>query len=80
MKVCFLSFYSAMRSNRGVARPLDMMVMRRDPAAPLLTRRIEPDDEYFNDLSLRWAVMLREATDQIPDPPYVSGDTESQDT
>jgi putative proteasome-type protease len=80
VKVGFLSFDSAMRSNLGVARPLDMMVMRRDPAAPLLTRRIEPDDEYFNDLSLRWAVMLREATDQIPDPPYVSGEAETQDT
>ncbi len=71
VKIGFLSFDSAMRSNLGVARPLDMMVMRRDPAVPVVTRRIEPDDEYFNDLSLRWAAMLREAIGDIPNPPYV---------
>ena len=74
VKVGFLSFDSAMRSNLGVARPLDMMVMPRDSGQPILTRRIEPDDEYFNELSLRWAVLLHEATTQIPNPPFMSGD------
>ena len=31
VKVGFLSFDRAMRSNLGVARPLDLMVMPRDP-------------------------------------------------
>lgn len=76
VKVGFLSFDSAMRSNLGVARPLDMMVMRRDPKAPILTRRIEPDDAYFNELSLRWAVLLHEATLSIPNPPFMTGEGE----
>src|SRR3954471_308879 len=71
VKVALLSFDSAMRSNLGVARPLDLVVMPADPSAPLLTRRIEPDDSYFNELSLRWAVLLHDATAQIPNPPWM---------
>ncbi len=72
VKTAFLSFDSAMRSNLGVARPLDLMVMKRDPKAPILTRRIEPDDEYFNELSLRWSILLHEATRAIPNPPFMA--------
>jgi putative proteasome-type protease len=71
VKVALLSFDSAMRSNLGVARPLDLVVMRADPSRPILTRRIDADDAYFNDLSLRWAVLLHEATEKIPDPPWL---------
>ena len=39
-----------------------------------MTRRIEPDDAYFNDLSLRWSVMLHEATKSIPNPPFMNGE------
>ena len=73
VKVALLSFDSAMRSNLGVARPLDLMAMPADPAAPVLTRRIEADDAYFNELSLRWAVLLHEATRSIPNPPFMDG-------
>ena len=34
---------------------------------------IEADDSYFNALSLRWAVLLHEATGQIPNPPWMEG-------
>ena len=78
VKVAFLSFDSAMRSNLGVARPLDLMVMRRDPKAPILTRRIEPDDEYFNELSLRWSILLHEATRAIPNPPFMRDEEEKK--
>ncbi|MDB5669497.1 MAG: peptidase [Alphaproteobacteria bacterium] len=71
VKVGFLSFDSAMRSNLGVARPLDLLVMPTDREAPLLTRRIEADDEYFNLLSLRWSELLHEATELIPNPPFM---------
>ena len=74
VKVAFLSFDSAMRSNLGVARPLDMVVMGRDPKAPILSRRIEPDDEYFNELSMRWSILLHEATRAIPNPPFMQAD------
>jgi putative proteasome-type protease len=71
VKVALLSFDSAMRSNLGVARPLDLIVMPTAAAASILTRRIEADDSYFNELSLRWAVLLHEATAQIPNPPWM---------
>ena len=71
VKVAFLSFDSAMRSNLGVARPLDLMVMPRAKGSPILTRRIEPDDEYFNELSLTWSLLLHEATRAIPNPPFI---------
>lgn len=71
VKIGFLSFDSAMRSNLAVARPLDVMVMPRDPKQPVLTRRIEQDDSYFNELSLGWSRMLREATKAIPAPPFM---------
>lgn len=73
VKVAFLSFDSAMRSNLGVARPLDLMVMPRAKGSPILTRRIEPDDEYFNNLSLQWSLLLHEATKTIPNPPFMDG-------
>jgi putative proteasome-type protease len=73
VKFGFLSFDSAMRSNLGVARPLDLMVMPRDRAAPLTERRIAEDDAYFNDLSDRWARYLHDAADKIPDPPWMNG-------
>jgi putative proteasome-type protease len=72
VKVAFLSFDSAMRSNLGVARPLDLLVMHRDPKVPLITRRIEPDDDYFNDLSLKWSIMLHDATRAIPNPAFIT--------
>ena len=71
VKIGFLSFDSSMRSNLAVARPLDMMVMRRDPAIPVQTRRIESNDAYFNDLSARWSDLLHDATLAIPDPPFL---------
>ncbi len=71
VKFGFLSFDSAMRSNLGVARPLDLMVMPRDRKAPVLTRRIEEDDAYFDDLSQRWARYLHQATEDIPNPPWM---------
>lgn len=72
VKFGFLSFDSTIRSNLGVARPLDMVVMPTDPLQPLLFRRIEQDDRYFDDLSERWACDLHEATKQIPNPPWMT--------
>jgi putative proteasome-type protease len=71
VKFGFLSFDSAMRSNLGVARPLDLMAMPRDRAKPVLTRRIGEDDPYFDDLSDRWAKYLHQATENIPNPPWM---------
>ena len=72
MKLALLSFDSTMRSNIAVARPLDLMVMRPDPGAPTLTRRIDADDPYFNEMSKRWSELLREATCAIADPDFLA--------
>jgi putative proteasome-type protease len=71
VKIGFLSFDSTMRSNLGVARPLDIMVM---PASgkEVLTRRIQADDDYFNSLSLAWASALAKAALNIPNPPFLA--------
>lgn len=71
VKVGLISFDSTMRSNLAVGRPLDLIVMPADPAQPVIRRRIERDDPYFNDLSARWGMLLSEARAAIPDPPFM---------
>ena len=71
VKLGFLSFDSTMRSNLGVARPIDMVVMPADNREPILTRRIQADDDYFNSLSQQWARDLAKAALTIPDPPFM---------
>lgn len=71
VKVGCLSFDAAMASNLGVARPIDLMVMPADPRRPLVTRRIERDDPYFDDLSRRWGEQLEQAARSIPNPPFM---------
>lgn len=71
LKYGFLSFDAAMASNLGVARPIDLMVMPADRRRPILTRRIERDDAYFNEVSDRWAEALHHAAKQIPNPSFM---------
>lgn len=71
VKLALISYDSAMRSNLGVARPIDIMVMPRDHKQPIVTHRIESDDLYFNNLSMNWSRLLREATRAIPNPPFM---------
>lgn len=71
VKCGFLSFDAAMASNLGVARPIDLMVMPADRRRPILTRRIECDDAYFDDLSHRWSQALEDAALSIPSPPFM---------
>ena len=71
LKIGFLSFDSAIRSNLGVARPLDIMVMPADMTRPVVTRRIGIDDDYFDGLSRQWGRLLHEAAKSIPNPPFM---------
>jgi putative proteasome-type protease len=73
VKIGFLSFDSAIRSNLGVARPIDLMIMPTDRSQPIITRRIEQTDEYFDHLSREWGRMLHEAVHSIPNPPFLHG-------
>ncbi len=72
VKVGFISFDSTIRSNLAVGRPLDLVVIPADLAGATIRRRIEADDPYFDDLSARWSMLLNEARDAIPHPPFMN--------
>lgn len=71
VKVGLISFDSTIRSNLSVGRPLDLIVVPSDPAAPVIRRRIEVDDDYFNQLSSDWGRLLTESRMAIADPPFM---------
>ncbi len=71
VKVALISFDSTMRSNLAVGRPLDLIALPRDTSRPVVKRRIEADDRYFDNLSARWGMLLNEARATIPDPPFM---------
>jgi putative proteasome-type protease len=73
MKIGFLSFDAAIRSNLAVGRPLDLMVMPAAPGSKVLTHRIAVDDPYFDALSVRWHALLAQAAASIDDPPFMAG-------
>jgi len=72
VKIGFLSFDAAIRSNLAVGRPLDLMVMPAKPRAKILSRRVGERDPYFDDLSARWGDLLHDAAATIPDPPFMA--------
>jgi putative proteasome-type protease len=72
VKIGFLSFDSAIRSNLAVARPIDIMIMPADPRQPVLTRRIEAEDDYFDGLSAEWGRLLHEVVHHIHTPPFMA--------
>lgn len=71
VKIGLISFDSTMRSNLSVGRPLDLVAVAADPATPVIRRRIERDDRYFDDLSKRWSMLLNEVRATIPPPPFM---------
>lgn len=73
VKVGCLSFDSTIKSNLGVAQPIDLLVLPSDRAQPPLVRRIERDDAYFRDITARWADVLDGAASELPDPPWMPG-------
>ena len=73
IKAAFLSFDSTMRSNLSVARPLDMVLIPADASGETLTKRIEQDDAYFNELSRRWSAALLAAADAMPEADFLDG-------
>lgn len=72
VKVGLLSFDSTIRSDLSVGLPFDLLVVRADPKAPMVRRRIEEDDPYFRNLSSRWSMLLNESRAAIPDPPFMA--------
>lgn len=71
VKVGLISFDSTIRSNLAVGRPLDLIAIPADYAKLVVRRRIDWDDHYFNDLSVRWGTLLNDAREAIPNPPFM---------
>jgi len=71
VKIAFLSFDASIRSNLAVGLPLDMMVLPGHRGSHPFQRRIEVNDPYYNDLSMRWGDLLNDAAQAIPDPPFM---------
>jgi putative proteasome-type protease len=71
VKVALISFDSTIRSNLAVGRPIDVAAISSEPGAAPVFQRVGTDDAYFDDLSARWSMLLNEARDTIPDPPFM---------
>lgn len=71
LKIGFLSFDSTMKSNLGVALPIDLVVIPRARHEPPMQRRIEANDRYFSEIASLWARCLKEAMHGIPNPPWM---------
>ncbi len=71
VKVALISFDSTIRSNLSVGRPLDLIVVPSDSKTPVIRRRIETDDRYFDELSGDWGRLLNESRMAIADPPFL---------
>ena len=71
VKIGCLSFDSTMKSNLGVAQPIDVLVLPHDRDRPVIRRRIERGDRYFADIAERWAQDLYEAAFSLPNPPWM---------
>ncbi len=67
VKLLMVSFDSTLKANLSVGLPLDMMVIGKDDFAPTHERRINADDEYFQQISSQWGEKLRDAFHALPD-------------
>jgi putative proteasome-type protease len=72
LKLGLISMDSTMRSNLAVGLPIDLAILPRDALRVELSHRIEPGDEYFENLRHRWSEALRATHQAIPRPPYTS--------
>jgi len=60
-KAVLLSMDSTLRSNLSVGMPLDLAVIEKDALRIGLERRIEPQDDAFQAMSLAWSQALKDA-------------------
>lgn len=68
MKAAMLSMDATMRSNLSVGMPLDLTVIK--PGRYVIeSRRFEPDDVVFHQISSIWSAELRKAFRPLPDVP-----------
>lgn len=73
VKIGFLSFDSTIKSNLGVAHPIDVLVLPADRRKPPILHRVEKKDPYFRDITREWGEVLNRAALGLPDPPWMGG-------
>ena len=64
-KAVLLSMDSTLRSNLSVGMPLDLTVIQKDACRVTYERRIEAQDENFQQMSNDWSQALRDAFARI---------------
>lgn len=67
VKLLLVSFDSTIKANLSVGPPLDLQLYDEDSLRLGLSRRIDGDDAYFNEISDTWGDALKLALDRLPD-------------
>lgn len=67
VKLLLVSFDSTIKANLSVGLPLDLQVYHRDSFEVGNEQRIEPDDDYFSQISSGWGNALKDAFSSLPD-------------
>jgi putative proteasome-type protease len=71
VKIALLSFDATIRSNIGVAPPIDFFIKERDRLEPVELRRIAAADPYFSAVRDGYAEAIRDALHGLPLPDWV---------
>jgi putative proteasome-type protease len=71
VKITLLSFDATIRSNIGVAPPIDFFIKRKDRLEPVELRRIAAADPYFTAVRDGYAEAIRDALAGLPLPDWI---------
>ncbi|MFN3608314.1 MAG: peptidase [Hyphomonas sp.] len=66
VKLLMVSFDSTIKANLSVGLPLDLQIIEKDALQLGASKRIEPDDPYFGQISSGWGDALKKAFDSLP--------------
>ena len=66
VKLLLVSFDSTVKSNLSVGLPFDFQLVRRDALAVHMQKRIEQDDQIYDQISNGWGDALRDAFQSLP--------------
>ena len=67
VKLMMVSFDSTIKANLSVGLPLDLQVYENDAYRVGQKQRIDPDDDYYNLISMGWADALKDAFHSLPE-------------
>ncbi len=67
VKLLLVSFDSTIKANLSVGLPLDLQLYSEGALTPGLTRRFDPADPYYAQISSGWGDALRNAFHSLPD-------------